>query len=361
MIRLVDRYLGRASMLATLLVWSGLTLLSMMFQLLGELRSMQNDYTAGDVFWFVALTTPRLAYQVFPVSALLGTLLGVGGLAAANELVTFRTSGVSRLRLAGAALTGAVLLTIPVMIMGEWVAPAAEHQARAFRLSEMVDVAIVGGLRGVWLRDGSDIVNIQLPLLSADRGEQSIAFNNVVIYGFSDQVELKTITRAASASHQDGAWTLHGVSEIHFDDSGATVERGEQRAWATEVKPGLLDSAVTRPWLLSLRSLAGYLDYLRENSLDDTIYQAAFWDKLVFPFTVIALVLAGMPFVFGSARSQNVGVRLFIGMMLGGLFMVVDRMVQNFGDAYQIPAMASHVLPPLLLATAAIVMLRRTV
>jgi lipopolysaccharide export system permease protein len=361
MIRLVDRYLGRASMLATLLVWCGLTLLSVMFQLLGELRSMQNDYTTGDVFWFVALTTPRLAYQVFPVSALLGALLGVGGLAAANELVAFRTSGVSRLRLAGAALTGAVLLTIPVMIMGEWVAPAAEHQARAFRLSEMVDVAIVGGMRGVWLRDGSDIVNIQLPLLSAKRGEQSIAFNNVVIYSFSDQVELKTITRAASASHLADAWTLHGVTAVHFDYSGATVERGEQRAWATEVKPELLDSAVTRPRLLSLRSLAGYLHYLQENNLDDTVYQAAFWDKLVFPITVIALVLAGMPFVFGSARSQNVGVRLFIGIMLGGLFMVVDRMVQNFGDAYQIPAMTSHVLPPLLLATAAVLMLRRTV
>ncbi len=361
MVRLVDRYLGRAAVLGTLLVWSGLTLLSAMFELLGELRSMQNDYTSGDVFWFVALTAPRMAYQVFPVSALLGALLGVGGLAAANELVAFRTSGVSRLRLAAATLAGTILLTVPVMIMGEWVAPAAEHQARAFRLSEMVDLAIVGGLRGVWLRDGSDIVNIQLPLLSANRGEQSIAFNNVVIYSFSDQVELKTITRAASASHLAGAWTLHGVTAVHFDYSGATVERVEQRAWATEVKPELLDSAVTRPWLLSLRSLVDYLEYLQENNLDDTVYQAAFWDKAVFPFTVIALVLAGMPFVFGSARSQNVGVRLFIGMMLGGLFMLINRMAQNFGDAYQIPAMTSHVLPPLLLALGAILMLRRSV
>ncbi len=361
LIKQVDRYLGRAAILGTLLVWSGLTVLSMMFTLLGELRSMQNDYTTGDVFWFIALTTPRLAYQVFPISALLGALLGVGGLAAANELVAFRTSGVSRLRLAVSTLAGTLLLTIPVLIMGEWVAPAAEHQARAFRLSEMVGVAIIGGPRGVWLRDGTNIVNIQMPLLSANRGEQSVAFNNVVIYVLPDQVNLKAITRAASASHVADGWTLQKVNEVTFDSAGAKIKFFKKRDWATEVKPELLDSAVTRPWRLSLRSLAEYLQYLRENGLDDTVYRAAFWEKLVFPISVVALVLAGMPFVFGFAGSKNVGVRLFLGMTLGGLFMIVNRMVQNFGDVYQIPPMATYFVPPVLLAAGAIVILRRTV
>ncbi len=361
MVKLVDRYIGSAALLGTLLVWVGLTLLFVFFSLLSELRSAQNDYTTGDVIWFVTLTIPRLSYQVFPVAALLGALVGVGGLAAANELVAFRTSGVSRLRLALAALTGTLLITIPVMIMGEWVAPAAEHQARAFRLSEMVGQAIIGGPRGVWMRDGADIVNIQLPLLSADRGAQSVEFNNVVIYSFSDQVDLKTVTRAASASHKEDGWTLDGVTEVRFDESGARVNRLQQREWETEVEPELLDSAVTRPKWLSLRSLTHYLGYLRENGLDDTVYVAAFWEKIAFPFTVIALVLAGMPFVFGSARSQNVGVRMFIGMVLGGVFMIISRMAQNFGDAYQLPALLSIGLPPLLLAAGAILILRRSV
>jgi lipopolysaccharide export system permease protein len=95
--------------------------------------------------------------------------------------------------------------------------------------------------------------------------------------------------------------------------------------------------------------------------LDASVYKAAFWEKTVFPFTVVALVLAGMPFVFGSARSQNLGVRLFFGMILGGLFMIVNRMVQNFGDAYQLPAVLSYLIPSLLLAIGAIFALRRTV
>lgn len=361
MIKLVDRYIGRAAVLGILVVWAGMTLLSMMFSVLSELRVMQNDYSSSDVFWFVVLTSPRLAYQVFPISALLGAMVGVGGLAATNELVAFRTSGVSRLRLAVSTLAGTLFLTIPVMMMGEWIAPPLDHRASAFRLSEIVGVAIIGGPRGVWLRDGADIVNIQLPLLSANRKEQSVAFNNVVVYGFSDGDGLKSITRAASASHSASGWVLQRVREVSFDKRGAKFRRMKEQGWATEVRPELLDSAVTRPWRLSLRSLSEYLNYMRENGLDDTVYQAAYWEKIVYPFGAIALVLAGMPFVFGFARNQNLGVRLFLGMMLGGLMMIFNRMVQNFGEAYQVPAVLTYAVPPLLLAAVAVFILRRAV
>jgi len=80
-----------------------------------------------------------------------------------------------------------------------------------------------------------------------------------------------------------------------------------------------------------------------------------------YPFTVIALVLAGMPFVFGSARSHNLGVRLFYGMVLGGSFLIVSRMIESFADAYQLPTMLSYLLPPAVLATGAIMVLRRSV
>lgn len=361
MVKLVDRYIGRAALLGMLLVWLAMTALYMLFSLLGELRSAENNYGTLDVFWFVFLTTPRMAYQVFPVSALLGALVGVGGLAAGNELVAFRTSGISRLRLALAALAGTLLLTVPVMIMGEWVAPAAEQQARAFRLSELVGQAIIGGPRGMWMRDGEDIVNIQRPLLSANRGEQSVAFNKVVIYKYSDAVDLRAITRAESATHDGNDWTLRGISHVSFGPEGASMTRLEQQQWPTEVKPELLDSAVTRPKLLSVRSLWEFLGYLGENGLDDRVYQAAFWEKVLFPLTVIALVLAGMPFVFGQARPHNLGVRLFFGMTLGGLFMIVSRALQKFGSVYELPPPLTISIPIVVLALTAIIILRRSV
>lgn len=361
MVKLVDRYIGRAAVLGMLFVWFAMTMLYMIVTLLGELGDIQGNYGTADVLWFILLSVPSMAHQVFPVSALLGALVGVGGLAASNELVAFRTSGISRLRLAMAALAGTMIVTIPVMAMGEWVAPAAEQQARAFRLTQMVGNAIVGGARGVWIRDGRDIINIQRPLLSADRGQQSVEFKNVVVYRFSDDLKLEGITRAASASHDGSNWMLDRIRHVTLDEQGAQSSLRGSEIWPTDMRPELLDSAVTRPKYLSIRSLWDYMQYLHENELDDRIYRAEFWGKILFPFTVIALVLAGMPFVFGQARSQNVGVRLFFGMTVGGLFMIVSRAFEKFSRVYDFSPLLTLSIPILLLSVAAIVILRRSV
>lgn len=360
MIRTVDRYIGKAAILGILLVWVSLTLLMMMFSLLGELRDTAGNYGAGDVFWFVLQTWPRSAYQIFPVSALLGSLLGIGNLASANELVAFRISGVSRLRLATAGLAGALLVTIPVMAIGEWIAPAAEQQARAFRLSELVGQVIIGGPSGTWMRDGSDIVNIRRPLLTADRGEQSISFQDIDIYRFDGFAGLQKIIHAESAFFDGEQWTLENVYEMEINPTGIIPLKLDRTPWISGVKPELLQSAVTRPPYLSLRVLRSQIAYLQANGLDDSVYRSAFWEKVFYPFVIIALVLAGMPFVFGSSRQHNLGTRLFIGMTLGGLFMLINGAAQNLATAYTLPIALSVVLPSVLLTITAIVMLRRS-
>lgn len=361
MLKTVDRYIGKAAILGILLVWVSLTALMMMFSLLGELRDTTANYVVSDVFWFVFQTSPRMAYQIFPVSALMGSLLGIGSLAAANELVAFRTSGVSRLRLAAAGLAGALLITVPVMVIGEWVAPDAEQQARAFRLSRLVGQVIIGGPSGMWMRDGSDIVNIRRPLLTVDRGQQSINFQDIQIHHFDGFSDLQKITRAQSAFFDGEQWTLEGVFEIEINPSGVTVSKLDRTPWFSGVKPELLASAVTRPPYLSIRVLRDQLEYLQSNGLDDSIYRSAFWEKILYPFVIIALVLAGMPFVFGSSSQYNLGFRLFIGMTLGGLFMLVNGAAQNLAAAYSLPIALSTALPSVILMMVALTVLRRSV
>ncbi len=361
MIKQVDRYVGTAALTGTLVIWLGLTLLFMVFALLNELRGAENQFGTADVFWYVAMMSPKMAYQMFPVSALLGTLTGVGALAAANELVAFRTAGVSRMRLAGAALGGVLVLTIGVMAIGEWVVPEAEQRARAFKRSETTGRQIIGGPRGMWVREGNNIVNIQLPVLSTGQAGPAVEFNQVVIYGFDDSLRLESITRAAQAAHSENGWELQRVYSVEFNEQGARRTRSATREWSTEVKPELLDSAVTRPWRLSIRSLIAYLDYLRQNSLDERIYLAALWEKIFYPLTAIALVLVGMPFVFSSTLSHNLGVRLFVGMTIGGAFMIINEGVQNYSSVYRLSPLLSNLVPSLLLGLAAIMALRRSV
>jgi len=359
--RIVDRYIGKAAILGILLIWFSLTALMMMFNLLSELRDTTLNYSVSDVLWFVLQTGPRSAYQIFPVSALMGSLLGIGGLAGGNELVAFRTSGVSRLRLAVAGMAGALIVTVPVMVIGEWVAPAAEQQARVFRLSRLSGQVVIGGPSGMWMRDGSDIVNIKRPLLTGGQGQRAINFQDVEIHHFDGFTGLQKITRAESARFDGDEWTLEDVSEVKINELDISLTKHASLSWASGVKPGLLESAMMRPLYLSIRVLWDQLHYLRSNGLDDKIYRSAFWEKIIYPFAIIALVLAGMPFVFGSSRQYNLGFRLFIGMTMGGLFMLVNGSVQNLATAYALPVALGAILPSAVLMVVAITILRRSV
>lgn len=361
MIKRVDRYIGRATIGGILLVWVALVVLMMMFGLLDQLGSSAAGYRLPEILWFVTLTAPRSAYVVFPVSALLGALIGVGGLAALNELVAFRTAGVSRLRIAGSALGAAMLFSLPVIVMGEWLAPAAEAQARAFKQRLIVGQVLIGGPTGLWIREGDDFVNIQRPSLAADEGERSVEFHDVVVWSYGDNNRLQQITRARSATHDGDAWLLDEVSRTQIEEAGVQQEHHQQLVWASAVKPEVLDAAVMRPRYMSMRQLLDQMHYLGQNGLNDRVYRSAFWAKVFYPVTVIALVLAGMPFVFGSTRQHALGVRIFIGMSLGGLFMIVNRTVQNMGDAYLLPSALTTIAPSLLLAAVVIFILRRSV
>ena len=53
--------------------------------------------------------------------------------------------------------------------------------------------------------------------------------------------------------------------------------------------------------------------------------------------------------------------RLFVGMTLGGLFMIVSRAVQKFASVYDLPPPLTMTVPILLLVLAAVVVLRRSV
>lgn len=360
MIKTVNKYIGKTAILGILLVWVSLTLLMLMFSLLSELRDTTASYRVADVLWYVLQTGPRSAYEIFPVSALLGSLLGIGSLASANELVAFRTAGVSRLRLAAAGLSGALLLTIPVLLLGEWVAPGAEQQARAFKLNKRVGQAVIGGPSGMWMRDGNDIVNIRRPLLTSDHGKQSISFQNVEVYHFDGFAGLQKIIHADNAYFDGVQWTVEGVFEVEIKPDRVIPSKFDRTLWASGVNPELLESAVTRPPYLSLRILWEHMEYLQRNGLNDGVYRAAFWEKIFYPLVIIALVLAGMPFVFGTSRQHNLGSRLFIGMTLGGLFMLINGAAQNFAAAYGLPIALSTVLPSVLLTVIAVTVLRRS-
>lgn len=70
-------------MLGTTLV----LLLQVLFTYLGELGSLKPNYNAWQAFLYVMWGAPRYLYEILPVAALIGSVLGLGALASNSERI----------------------------------------------------------------------------------------------------------------------------------------------------------------------------------------------------------------------------------------------------------------------------------
>ena len=91
--RLHDTYVGQVVLVTVLLTWAVLVGLDVVMALSGEISDLgQGNYTFGHAVAWVLYTVPRRAYTMFPTAAVIGSLMGLGQLAASSELTALRAS-----------------------------------------------------------------------------------------------------------------------------------------------------------------------------------------------------------------------------------------------------------------------------
>ncbi|MGH8277069.1 MAG: LptF/LptG family permease, partial [Steroidobacteraceae bacterium] len=98
----LDRYMVRAILGAVLLVMGVLLVLGGLFVFIDQQDDIGiGHYTAVSALWYTLLNLPQQAYELLPITVLIGSLLGLGSLARGSELTVVRATGVSIARIAG--------------------------------------------------------------------------------------------------------------------------------------------------------------------------------------------------------------------------------------------------------------------
>jgi len=352
---ILDRYIGLTILqytLAALLVLLGLFAF---VSFLDQLSSLgKGNYNLTDALAYVALTIPRMTYQLFPMAALLGTIIGLSILASDLELIVMRSSGVSVLRITWAALkTGAGFVVIAILI-GELVAPYTETRAQQGRAEALQQDARQHTESGLWMRDSQIYVNIGEIL-------PDLTLLQVKLFEFDENRKLKNLIEAAKGTFTDSHWRLDDVKTTRIDlDSGEPDTLDIDHAkWESRVTPQILSVFLTRPEQLSFIQLNRYIHHLHQNRQKTDMYQLAFWNKLMLPLATAMMVILAIPFVFVNVRSGLLGQNLFIGIMLGIGFYVVHKGFGYFVLASGLPPWLGATIPVFTFLLIAFVMIRR--
>jgi len=93
---ILDRYLYKTVLLYTAMATSVLLTLGGLFLFISEQGDIGvGNYTAADAVLYTLLNLPQQLFELLPIGAMIGALMGLGNLAAGSELVVTRASGVS--------------------------------------------------------------------------------------------------------------------------------------------------------------------------------------------------------------------------------------------------------------------------
>jgi len=351
---LIDRYLARtvlAGIAMTALVFAGLFLF---IDFVRELRQVGTaDYSLMTALYYVALRLPQRLYELAPPVILVGALLSLGALAAASELVVMRAAGLSVARITRSVLQAGLLVALLVALLGEYAVPYSSQQAQTLRVQALNQSVLVGGKQGIWFRDGERYIHIGKVL----PGRQ---LHDVSLYELDSARRLKSASRIAYAQAQADGWLLQDVVTSVIGDNGVQTWQQDRQFVNRLVKADLFDVLKTDPEDMSARDLYHYAAYLQQNNLDADVYRLQFWLKLLTPLTCLVMLLLALPLVFGSqARTGGAGQRVVIGLSIGIVFYVLNRLVNHLGLVYGLPPLLSAALPPLLAAGIALGLLRR--
>lgn len=355
-----DRLIALSVVSMVLIVWVvllGFDILTHFLQELGDVG--KGSYTLPDAIVYIAWTVPRRMYEWFGNAALIGALLGLGGLATSGELTALRAAGMSKLRIVQSVVLTLAILTAAVMLMGETLAPFGARQAQALQLRVHSKNLGMTTRSGLWARDGDSVINAKAVLAEQDRSVTRVRLADVRVFTFDDDGQLKRFVHADGAVSKNGQWTLEKARESRLDGAGVHSHTDKKRAWDTELDASVLKQSVVRPEYLSMRDLHRNMRYLKHNNQSPLAYAKAFWAHAFYPVNVLVLVMCALPFAFGALRSGGLGKRIFIGVVLALAWYFLQQGLVSVGIVYGLPAWLADLLPALALAAAASVYFKR--
>ena len=357
MSRILLGYFAREIYGSTLMVLAAFLGLFAFFDFVNELDNIgKHGYQAHHALMYVAMIMPGRVYELLPVAVLIGSLYALTTLARHSEITVMRASGLSTRRLLGVLILIGCVPVVLTYVFGEYIAPPSESAAQQWRLTA-TNSAVSQQLRsGLWVKDGPRVINVRT--LQPDR-----TMEQVRVFIFREDGVLRSVADAGRGVYvrenegSKGYWHLSDVTQTDFDDGGVTLATPPELLWESALTPEVLSVLMVQPERMSVANLWAYINHLRENQQDAGRYEIALWKKIVAPFASLVMLILALPFALTHERGGGVSVKVFLGIMLGIAFYLLNGMFSNLGMINSWSPMTAAITPSLLFLAAAAALL----
>lgn len=294
-------------------------------------------YALQHVILFLGLQIPTRVYELLPMAVLIGTVWVLSRLANNSEFTILRTSGLGPWRALKMLLGIGAAYVLITFSIGDYLAPWAGQQAQL--LKAQFEGRISQGATGVWLkeRQGDRHFSINVGAMNSDR-----SLENIRIFEFANEGALVVTMRATRGAIQDNGWTLIDVQKREFqagrlqnNTTPLIVSQVQQLEWPTDITAEMITAALLQPKRMRTVDLFGYIQHLNNNEQSAQRYEIEFWRKVFYPLSCLVMVVLALPFAYMHTRSGGVAGYVFMGVMIGISFFLLNNMFGFIGNLRQ--------------------------
>ena len=355
--KILDRYIAKTLLvysLSVMMIWSSIYVL---FNFIDEIKFIgQKDYTATKAMAYVLSDLPAVVYSHSSVVILLGCLLALGHLASTSQIIIFRASGLSIMKIAKIVVRYAILFILVIITLGELVSPLTTQFAENFRAKALGSEVSSVSQEGFWIKDGSSVIKVK-------KNYDGRLFEDTLIIKLNDVNTISSILHSKDATF-DGVNLNLGPGMEHIflkKDNSNKIQFKEYEEHNENVSfdQGLLDSLKKEPYKLSIWSLYKQIVFLQDNGLSPKEFEVEFYKRIVKPATLIAMLLFSMLFIFGSLRDSSLGKKIFLGVMISLFFELSSRIGGVLSLRFDYDPMLSSSLPTIVVLMLAYLFLQR--
>jgi lipopolysaccharide export system permease protein len=352
----------------------------------GELPSVgKGGYDFQNALMYVLLQVPGNVYQVMPVAALIGTIYTMAQFASSSEFTIMRASSMSTRAAAAMVFKVGILFVLVAFVFGELITPRTAPLAERVRLAAKGSTLSAEFRSGMWTKDSIHTDGVKGPVIGTRffnvrqiRPDGQLV--DVRLYEFDPNMRMRALITATGGRYQgNNTWRLTGVSQTLFSNSRELPAPGTPRPegqsleasfgqetlavgtrkldtldLASEITPKILSVSRSDPERMSANELAVYTRHLAENRQETDRFKVAFWKKIIDPLSILVLMALALPFAYLHTRSGGVSLKIFVGIMIGVSFLLLNALFSHLGVLTALPAFFTAAAPSILFSLLAI-------
>jgi len=350
-----DRYIAKTLLNYTIIVLVVWTSIYSFFNFLAELNSVGKEgYTILSAFTYISLQLPEVVYKQASPIILLGCILGMGHLASTGQLLIFRVSGTSILKITLLVLKNSLIFVLFFILIGEFLAPISSSFAQSSRSIAMGGSSTSINQDGFWIRDGDNFINVK-------RNIDGTLFSGITVIEVNSSNKIERVIKSENALFDGSTLDMSGSKIFSIDESSSfdRISLKERNSYDKTVSfdQDLIDSLEKEPEDLSTLTLIKQIRFLSDNKLRAGVFEVELYKRLIQPITLIAMILLAMLFIFGSSREVTLGRKIFFGVAIGLSFEMLSRVTSAIALGSDFSPFLSSILPSIVVMFISIIFL----